>query len=132
MRAALLALPLGLLFLLPACPGEPASPTVTVPDGGGSSVEAVEASALPIIPSDAPPGCGCSLCAPVVSADPCTKFEDCAPDAVCHAKGCVAKAKAPVPPPNLSCTQDFQCNAIEANACGCFEGKCALMPRQKK
>lgn len=131
MRALVFALPVALL-LLPACPGEPASPTVTVPDGSASNMEPVDAGSLPIVQGDVAPGCGCSLCRPVVSDDPCTKFEDCAPDALCHAKRCVAKAKAPAPRSDVSCTQDFQCDAIEANACGCFEGKCALMPRQKK
>ena len=132
MRALVLALPFALL-LLPGCPGEAASPTVTVPDGSASNMEPVEAGAAPGTQVDAGPKlCGCSLCDPVVSADPCKTADDCAPDAVCHAKGCVAKAKAPPVPPNLACTQDFQCNAIEANACGCFEGKCAMVPRPKK
>ncbi|CAN5754736.1 hypothetical protein BH09MYX1_BH09MYX1_20540 [soil metagenome] len=134
MRSLVLLLPLALL-LLPACPGEAASP-VTLPsssDASTQAVEPVEAGTDPVAQVDAGPKlCGCSLCDPVVSADPCKTSDDCAPATACHAKACVAKANAEPKTPSTVCTLDLQCNAIEANTCACFEGKCALAPRPKK
>lgn len=131
MRLLVAALPLALLALT-GCPGEPASPTVTVPDGGGSSVEPVEAGSDPVTQVDAGPKlCGCALCEPLVSDDDCKSDGDCAPLTACHAKACVAKAKAQPRASNTACTEDFQCNAVEANPCSCFHGKCALVPRPK-
>lgn len=98
-------------------------------------MEPVEAGTAPVTAApDAEAGgktCGCSLCEPVVSDDACKTADDCAPDAVCHARACIAKAKAPVRGPNTMCTEIMMCNSTDANACGCFQGKCALMPRKK-
>jgi hypothetical protein len=134
MRALLASLAFGSVALvLVGCPGEAASPTVTVGDGGGgTTVEPVEAGAA-VAPSDAGPKlCGCALCEPVSSADPCKTADDCAPATPCHATACVAKAKAEPRSPNLACTEIFQCNAIEANSCACVGGKCAIAPRPTK
>ena len=121
-------------FVLAGCPNEPAAPTVTVGDGGGTTTgEPVEAGTAPVTPSDAGPKlCGCALCEPILSADPCKTADDCAPATPCHATACVAKAKAEPRSPNLACTEIFQCNAIEANSCACVDGKCAIAPRAKK
>jgi hypothetical protein len=69
----------------------------------------------------------CKLPAPVKSQDRCSTDADCAPSDPCHAKACVAKAKA-APPSGKMCTRDLQCDTADVNKCGCFEGFCALTP----
>ncbi len=135
MRALLFALAVvPVALVLAGCPNEPATPTVTVGDGGGATTaEPVEAGSAPVTASDAGPKlCGCALCEPVLSDDPCKTADDCAPATPCHATACVAKAKAQPRSANLACTEIFQCNAIEANSCACVDGKCAIAPRAKK
>ena len=73
--------------------------------------------------------CGCSLCAPVVSDDPCVHDGECAPAVPCHAERCVARAKAKPASPGLVCTMDLRCHTADVNRCACHQGKCALVPR---
>jgi hypothetical protein len=98
------------------------------------------ASDTPIPAKDAGPPdlgkmCGCSLCEPVLSNDPCSSDDDCAPATPCHATRCVAKANAEPRKPDTMCTQELRCDAIEANACACVktgsDKKCAMVPRKK-
>lgn len=148
MRGPLVACSSLVLFLLAGCPQEPP----LAPTGPASS--AVSATAAPTTtPSakastaataSAPPAastasaelpkvalCGCGLCAPVVSNDACSTDADCAPATPCHADKCVAKANAAPRKPDTACTMNLMCNTIDANTCGCHQGKCALMPRVK-
>lgn len=78
------------------------------------------------------PLCGCSLCKPVISDDACTTDADCAPATPCHAEACVARSKAQALPPGVSCTAILRCETVDANTCGCLEGRCALYPRKDK
>ena len=77
------------------------------------------------------PGCGCSLCQPVVSDDACQTDTDCGPSAPCHADKSVGIAKAKPPQPGQQCTLVMMCQTTDANACGCVAGKCTLSPRKK-
>jgi hypothetical protein len=75
--------------------------------------------------------CGCALCEPVVSDDPCIQDSDCGPSAPCHADRCVGIAKAKPRQPSDMCTLQLMCKTIDANACGCVNGRCALYPRKR-
>jgi hypothetical protein len=110
--------------------------------GPGPAVPTVIASDTPIPAKDAGSTdlgkmCGCSLCEPVLSNDPCASDDDCAPATPCHATRCVAKANAEPRKPDTMCTQELRCDAIEANACACVKGSgktqgaCAMVPRRK-
>lgn len=121
----------------PAGPGPgPAAPGVVRPGPLASTASSPDD---PLSAKDAgtPPAvlgpnlCGCGLCAPVLSADTCSSGGDCTPATPCHATRCVATANAEPRKPDTMCTQDLHCDAIEANACGCVAGKCALVPRTK-
>lgn len=70
----------------------------------------------------------CRLPAPVKSDDPCSTDADCAPATPCHARACVARAKAKAPDPSSVCTHQLACDSVDANRCGCFEGRCSLIP----
>jgi hypothetical protein len=78
-----------------------------------------------------PMKCGCSLCEPVVSDDPCGADTDCGPSSPCHADKCVGIAKAKPPGPADRCTMIMMCNTTDANICACLNGRCALVPRKK-
>jgi hypothetical protein len=100
--------------------------TVTEVIGDGPVASAASASAPPPAP---PKLCGCSLCDPLPSDDACTTDDDCAPSTACHARACVAKAKAEPRKPGTMCTMIMMCETADANACGCVKGKCALHPK---
>jgi hypothetical protein len=70
----------------------------------------------------------CRLPAPVKSDDPCKSDADCGPSSPCHATACVAKAKSQTPGPDTICTKSLECDSADANRCGCYEGRCALIP----
>jgi hypothetical protein len=70
--------------------------------------------------------CGCGLCEPLSSGDACKTDADCAGDQPCHAMACVAKAKSTPRTKDTVCTQEVRCASIDANACGCVAGMCAL------
>jgi hypothetical protein len=106
-----------------AAPGASADTHAT--DASGAAATAPAAS-------DAGPKlCGCSLCQPLPSDDPCSSDSDCAPSTQCHAAACVAKAKAAPLVKTMMCTQIMACGTADANACKCNQGKCALVPRGK-
>ena len=73
--------------------------------------------------------CGCKLCAPVVSDDPCNTDADCAPEKPCHAQRCIAASNVTKPATPPMCTRIMLCHTTDANACTCLKGKCALAPR---
>ena len=72
--------------------------------------------------------CGCKLCAPVVSDDACKVDADCAAATPCHATACIAASKVPQTAMRPMCTRIMKCNTTDANACTCYQGKCALTP----
>ncbi len=73
--------------------------------------------------------CGCKLCAPKVSDDACTTDADCAPSSACHATSCIAASKVQPATTRPICTRIMLCATTDANACTCYQGKCALTPR---
>jgi hypothetical protein len=70
----------------------------------------------------------CHLPAAKKSADACKSDADCGPSDPCHAQACVAKAKSKPKTPDTMCTMMMSCDTADANRCGCFEGRCALIP----
>ena len=78
-------------------------------------------------PPDAPHR-ACHLAAVRKSDDACKLDADCAPSDPCHARACVAKAKSKPRTPDIMCTMMMGCETADANRCGCFEGRCALIP----
>jgi len=140
MRGPLLACSF-VALLVAGCPQEPP----VAPTGPGRAAvtppaDGPEAGAAALAPKndnaaaearEVAPLCGCGLCAPVVSDDACSTDADCAPAVPCHADRCVAKAKAQPRNPGTACTMNLLCNTVDANTCGCHQGKCALMPRVK-
>ncbi|HSQ67479.1 MAG TPA: hypothetical protein VLM85_29920 [Polyangiaceae bacterium] len=80
-------------------------------------------------PLSGPKLCGCALCAPVLSDDPCKVDADCLPATPCHATSCVAAAHAQPRAPGLVCTQEFRCDTVDANRCACVRGRCAIAPK---
>jgi hypothetical protein len=84
---------------------------------------ATASASAPVFPS-------CRLPAPVKSDDACTTDADCGPSDPCHAHACVAKAKSRPRAADTVCTQVMDCASTDANRCGCYEGRCALIPPQ--
>jgi hypothetical protein len=101
-----------------AAPGPPAS---APPPKPAASASAAPALRLPF-------GAGCKLPEPRKSDDACTTDADCGVSEPCHARACVAKAKSNPPGPTTTCTRNLVCDSADANRCGCFEGRCALIP----
>lgn len=91
--------------------------------------DATPAATVGSIMADGGKLCGCSLCAPVVSEDSCTRDADCLPEVPCHATRCIAKEHATPRNPALMCTEIMRCDSVDANSCGCVKGKCTLSPR---
>lgn len=141
------------LFMLPflgACAGAPPPPPNTadrgsLPPGQQSQPETgpVDPSAQTSPPKQNPadgslasptigpgpaPIAACKLPAPRVSEDACTTDADCGPSEPCHAKACVAKAKSKPRTPDIMCTMNIDCESADVNRCGCYEGRCALIP----
>ena len=71
---------------------------------------------------------GCKLPAPLKSDDACSTDADCGVSQPCHAGACVARARSHPPTADTMCTEILACNSADANRCGCFEGRCALIP----
>lgn len=115
MRLFFLAAPLSLAALLAfaACGPDP-SPHHPAPPGPTASASASVGV--------------CRLAAPIKSQDACSSDADCGPIEPCHAKECVAKARAKPAGPGTMCTEIFMCGTTDGNHCGCFEGRCALVP----
>jgi hypothetical protein len=103
-----------------ACCAEPAHHS-SAPTSPGGTPQATAASA---------PGTltGCRLPAPKKSQDACATDADCGPSEPCHARECVARAKSKPRTHDTVCTDIFECGTTDANRCGCFEGRCALIP----
>ncbi|RLB60037.1 MAG: hypothetical protein DRI90_14640 [Deltaproteobacteria bacterium] len=115
----------------PLAGDEPALPPATTP------VATAEPTAPPPPPPTAPAsstarppfgGFKCQLPAPKVSDDPCSGDGDCKPSVPCHAPACVAAAKAQPGGPDTMCTRNMVCDSVDANRCGCYQGRCALIP----
>jgi hypothetical protein len=70
----------------------------------------------------------CRLPAAKKSDDACKSDADCGPSDPCHAKACVAKAKSKPKTADTMCTMMLGCETADANRCGCFEGRCSLIP----
>jgi hypothetical protein len=130
---AALGLGLGACFTAttPPPPLEPAPPTAgeaaTAPSGGVVS----SPPSLPVTPEDgASDGHRrvCHLPAARKSDDSCKADADCGPSDPCHARACVARAKSKPRTPDIMCTMMLGCDTADANRCGCFEGRCALIP----
>jgi len=75
-------------------------------------------------------GLGCAPVEPIKSTDACKNSTDCAPSALCHARSCVDKTKAPVVPDGgVLCTMNLICGTIDVGRCDCIDGVCALVGR---
>ncbi|HRI65613.1 MAG TPA: hypothetical protein PK156_15300 [Polyangium sp.] len=99
-------------------------PGVSEPTSSG------EGKTAPNTNGDQPgPNFGCRLSAPVVSDDACSKDADCAPSTPCHARACVAVAKATPRTPDTMCTMNIDCQSADVNPCSCYQGHCALVPK---
>lgn len=70
----------------------------------------------------------CHLPAAKKSDDACKSDADCGPSDPCHARACVARAKSKPKTADTMCTMMLGCETADANRCGCFEGRCALIP----
>lgn len=105
------------LALTAACADAPPPP----PSPPASPPAAASGSAVPVFPA-------CRLPAPVKSDDACTTDADCGPSDPCHAHACVAKAKSKPRTAETICTEVMDCASTDANRCGCYEGRCALIP----
>jgi hypothetical protein len=75
-----------------------------------------------------PPTRACKLPAPKKSEDACKQDSECGVSDPCHAAACVAKAKSNPPKADTVCTRMLACHSADVNRCGCFEGRCALIP----
>ncbi len=139
-----------LVFVVVAACGGPSQPadtparaeTVAVPpapDAGGPALVTNAAQNLTGTEADAGADagsffardklCGCKLCAPKMSEDTCTTDADCAPSSACHATSCIAASKVQPATARPICTRIMLCATTDANACTCYQGKCALTPR---
>ena len=90
-------------------------------DGGSPEESNPEPPALP------EGGFSCDKFAPIKSTDACKTSAECAPSAVCHARTCIAKSKAPQIKPRTMCTMELVCRSIDVGSCGCVDGVCALV-----
>jgi hypothetical protein len=101
-----------------AAPGQPPTPaTPAAPEPGNPAENKPEG-----------PQRACHLPSAKKSEDACKTDADCGPSDPCHANACVAKAKSKPKTPDTMCTMMLGCETADANRCGCFEGRCALIP----
>jgi len=105
---------------VPGSPGEGAPPPASVV----ASPPAGNPGGTPPNPTHR----ACHLPAPKKSDDTCKTDVDCGPSDPCHATACVAAAKSKPKRPDTICTMMLGCETADANRCGCFEGRCALIP----
>ena len=109
--------------------GSPASAAPTAPPPQSAAPEATAPVATGSAPRPTPfTGFKCQLPEPKLSDDPCTADGDCKPSVPCHAPACVAAAKAQPATPDTMCTRNMVCDSHDANRCGCYQGRCALIP----
>jgi hypothetical protein len=104
----------------------PGSPGAAAPTEGSAVAQPMPGS--PNAPSKDPSNRVCHLPAAKKSDDACKADVDCSPLDPCHAKACVARAKSKPRTPDTMCTTIAVCDSADANRCGCFEGRCALIP----
>lgn len=97
-------------------------PAVVGPAAAGP---AVVGSAAPT-PGD--PFFACRLPTPVRSEDACASDAECAPATPCHARACVGRTHGHPPNATTVCTRMMACDSVDANRCGCLDGRCALIP----
>jgi len=134
-----------LLLVLPSCtassdPGDAKVPT-TLENAKSDAKEPTssgDSTGTPKVPttSDKPsnggtsePNFACRLPSPVPSEDTCTKDADCAPSVPCHARACVAASKATPRTPDIMCSMNIDCQSADVNPCSCYQGHCALVPK---
>jgi hypothetical protein len=114
-----------LLWALAACSAGAPSASPAPPTPAPAPAPTAAASSTASGGSGLP---GCKLPAPLKSDDACSADADCGVSDPCHAKACVARARSHPPTPDTMCTQILDCRSADANRCGCFEGRCALIP----
>jgi hypothetical protein len=100
----------------------PPPPTASSSTAPSAPTPAATAPSGPIKPH------ACKLDAPVKSGDACKIDADCGVASPCHARACVAKAKARPRTPDVMCTEMLDCASADVNHCGCVDGVCALAP----
>lgn len=123
--------PLSLLaaVALGACSTDPPPPPVTpVTPAGPITTAPIGPIPSPAPTMTVPPAPMCRLPAPVKSDDACASDADCGPSEPCHARACVARQKSRPKGPDTMCTMKLDCASVDVNRCGCFEGRCALIP----
>jgi hypothetical protein len=106
----------------------PAPASEPAPSVVHSEPVAPPAAGSPGEPAPTPTQRACHLPAAKKSEDACKTDADCGPSDPCHALACVAKAKSKPRTPDTMCTMMMSCESADANRCGCFEGRCALIP----
>ncbi len=120
------------LFALGACSTDPPPPPVTpVTPAGPITTAPIGPIPSPAPTMTVPPAPGAPMCrlpAPVKSEDACASDADCGPSEPCHARACVARQKSRPKGPDTMCTMKLDCASVDVNRCGCFEGRCALIP----
>ncbi len=108
--------------------GAAAPPCSALPAIGAPLVKAPVLATAPIAAPTVPFRIACKLPEPRKSDDPCATDADCGVSEPCHARACVAKARSNPAGPGTTCTRNLVCDSADANRCGCFEGRCALIP----
>ncbi len=108
---------------------EPVDPTPTPAPSEAPTPSASSESETPSINLRRDGGFGCRGFDPIKSQDACTAASDCAPSSHCHARSCIAAAKAPPKPANLRCTMNLVCKSLDVGRCDCVDGVCALVSR---
>jgi hypothetical protein len=109
-------------------PPQPLPEPAPVPSPGAVVSSPVMPPPPPGKPGEEGPARVCHLPAPKKSDDACKVDADCAPSDPCHARACVAKARSKPRTPDVMCTMMMGCETADANRCGCFEGRCSLIP----
>ena len=108
---------------------DPDDPTPTPAPSETPTPSASSESETPSINLRRDGGFGCRSFDPIKSQDACTTASDCAPSAHCHARSCIAAAKAPPKPPDVRCTMNLVCKSLDVGRCDCVDGVCALVSR---
>ncbi|MFT3768815.1 MAG: hypothetical protein QM820_25505 [Minicystis sp.] len=123
--AAFVAASLWLLALGASCTEPPPQPP-SIPPRPIATGQPIVPAAATDQPAPAMPSC--RLPAPVKGGDACATDADCGVSDPCHAHACVAKAKSRPKTPDTMCTMMMDCASADVNRCGCFEGRCSLIP----
>lgn len=136
-KGSILALALW-AFSLGACVSATTPPPESAPVGAEAQPPPAGGDSAVSSPVTPPPAAGegapeehrraCHLPAAKKSDDACKADADCGPSDPCHAKACVARAKSKPKTADTMCTMMLGCETADANRCGCFEGRCSLIP----